>query len=183
MDLLLKPCTASDAGLLRQISRETYSETFAPWTGAAVLAQYLDEAYAPEKLLRELENPASRFYFLFRGGETAGYLKLNETPAQSDVHDPASLEVERIYVRSQFKGMGLGRYLIDFALDQAAGAGKIYVWLGVWEKNHPALGFYRKMGFAEFGTHPFRMGDEVQTDLLMRKFLNPSDGEPDHEEQ
>ena len=43
-----------------------------------------------------------------------------------------------------------------------------YIWLGVWEKNVRAINFYKKNGFVEFDTHQFILGDEVQTDYLMK---------------
>jgi ribosomal protein S18 acetylase RimI-like enzyme len=46
------------------------------------------------------------------------------------------------------------------------------VWLGVWEKNEAAIAFYKKMGFEEAGRHSFRMGDELQTDLVMKKVIS-----------
>jgi ribosomal protein S18 acetylase RimI-like enzyme len=46
---------------------------------------------------------------------------------------------------------------------------KDYVWLGVWEKNVDAISFYTKMEFYEAGQHSFRMGDELQNDLIMKK--------------
>ena len=58
---------------------------------------------------------------------------------------------------------------MDFALDQARKWGKTAIWLGVWEHNVPALGFYQKNGFRQVGHHDFVMGDEVQTDFLYLK--------------
>jgi ribosomal protein S18 acetylase RimI-like enzyme len=43
------------------------------------------------------------------------------------------------------------------------------VWLGVWEANEKAIGFYRSQGFEVFGAHTFRLGGEEQRDLLMRR--------------
>ena len=43
-----------------------------------------------------------------------------------------------------------------------------YVWLGVWEENVRAINFYKKQGFNEFDKHIFMLGDDAQTDLLMR---------------
>lgn len=57
------------------------------------------------------------------------------------------------------------------ALHEAAARGKKYVWLGAWEKHEPALSFYRKNGFCRVGSHPFVMGDDVQTDYILRKDL------------
>ncbi|WP_333648623.1 GNAT family N-acetyltransferase [Lacrimispora sp.] len=48
---------------------------------------------------------------------------------------------------------------------------KTYIWLGVWEKNAKSIAFYKKSGFYEIGADSFFMGEEAQTDLLMRKDL------------
>ena len=46
----------------------------------------------------------SDFFFLYVDNQLAGYLKLNEAPSQSDLNDDASLEIERIYIRSLLFG-------------------------------------------------------------------------------
>jgi len=45
------------------------------------------------------------------------------------------------------------------------------IWLGVWEKNNKAIAFYTKWGFEKFGEHVFMLGDDPQTDWLMKKVL------------
>lgn len=118
--------------------------------------------------------PSSMFFFLLSGEKLAGYLKVNEAPSQTDVNDPASLEIERIYVSGEFQGEGLGRYLMEQAISMAVERKKKYVWLGVWEKNEKAIRFYKRNGFCKIGTHSFVMGDDVQTDHIMRKDLSIS---------
>jgi len=63
----------------------------------------------------------------------------------------------------------MGKTLMDFALARAVELGRSWAWLGVWEKNTAAIGFYRRMGFREAGTHTFHMGGEIQTDYIMRR--------------
>ena len=46
------------------------------------------------------------------------------------------------------------------------------IWLGVWEKNFPAQKFYTDKGFRKFSEHAFVLGDDVQTDFLMKKELS-----------
>ena len=46
-----------------------------------------------------------------------------------------------------------------------------YVWLGVWEQNPRAIRFYEKNGFVPFDTHVFILGEDKQTDILMKKIL------------
>ncbi len=168
----VRPCLKEDLDLLQEISRETYYETFREMNDPAVMDAYLREAFNRERLLSELSDSRSRFYFLFVEGELAGYLKTNDAPSQTDINDPDSLEVERVYVRKAFKGRGYGSRLMEFALRKAGEMNKRFVWLGVWEKNDAAIAFYGKMGFKETGKHGFRMGDEVQTDLIMKKTLD-----------
>jgi len=169
---VIRPCTPGDLEALRHISIETYEQTFRGMTSRETMDAYLGEAFAREKLEKELAAEGCHFFFQECGMELSGYLKLNEAPDQSDLNDPRSLEIERIYVRAPFQGRGLGKTLMDFALRTALASRKDYVWLGVWEKNSAALAFYSKMGFAVAGTHSFRMGEELQSDLIMKRLLS-----------
>ena len=172
MNLTFRPCTMSDLETLRDFSRTNFYENFAHLNTPENMEDYLNEAFDTEKLRGELSNPASFFYFLYADDILAGYLKVNEVPAQSDLQDERSLELERIYISKNVQGAGLGQYLMDHAVRFAVQREKEYLWLGVWEKNEKALGFYRKNGFYEIGTHTFVMGDDAQTDYIMRKDLN-----------
>ncbi len=135
------------------------------------MAVYLEQAFSLDKLEGELKTPCSQFYLLMAGAEAAGYLKLNTGEAQSEAMDGQSMEIERIYIRNSFHKQGLGRLLIDKAAELAAEDHKTKLWLGVWEHNGNAVAFYSRMGFVQTGTHPFVMGDEVQTDYIMTKTL------------
>lgn len=171
MITLFRQCTIDDLDILQPFSRQRYFETFADLNTPDNMTAYLDEAFALEKLHAELSDANADFYFLYWDGRLAGYLKLNEALAQTDLHDEQSLEIERIYVSKEFQGEGLGRYLMDQAISIAIQRKKKYVWLGVWEKNEKALRFYKRNGFYQIGTHSFVMGDDEQTDYIMRKDL------------
>ncbi len=89
--------------------------------------------------------------------------------AQTESGDPHSLEVERIYVAKEFQGTGLGRRLMEEAVRLATEQKKEYIWLGVWEKNERAIRFYEGKGFYRTGSHTFTVGNDGQTDYIMRK--------------
>ena len=171
MNLSFRKCVPGDLETLQSVSRSTYDITFRHMNTPENMAAYLNSAFDLEKLRCELHDPASDFYFLYAAGVLAGYLKLNEGAAQTDIHDTESLEIERIYVTKEFQRKGLGGALIGKAIETARRRAKAYVWLGVWEKNVNAIGFYKKHGFYEVGRHSFVMGDEEQSDLVMRKDL------------
>ncbi|XUD04145.1 hypothetical protein IGJ34_002114 [Enterococcus sp. AZ177] len=81
------------------------------------------------------------------------------------------MEIERIYIDSDFKRLGLGKMLYNKAIERAKELNKTAIWLGVWERNFSAMKFYRKMGFTQVGAHSFFMGEDEQTDLIMKKNL------------
>lgn len=172
MTMELKVCNQEDVDALRHISRETFTDTFGAQNSLENLAAYLDQAYAPEQLRRELANKNSKFYFLYSDGELAGYMKLNIHDAQTEEMGADALEVERIYIRTRFKRRRLGKQLIEKAMEVARELDRKTIWLGVWEENQNAIAFYKKMGFVHVGSHSFYMGDDEQTDYIMQKALD-----------
>ena len=164
-------CTLSDIEELITIGRTTYYDTFHSMNSPETMERYLDEAFDRQKITGELTNPKSSFYFLYDEDVLIGYKKINFYPAQSDINDPKSLELERIYVLSEYKGKGYGTFMIDKTVQLAKENKCTSIWLGVWEKNLKALSFYQKQGFEIAGKHPFRMGNEIQNDYILRKVI------------
>lgn len=153
---------------LQRIGRQTFSETFADANTEENMQKYLDEGFSIEKLTEELSNHDSQFYFAELNDKTIGYLKLNIGSSQTELKDNKAIEIERIYVLKEFQGKKVGQLLYDKVIQIAMNANVEYVWLGVWEENPRAINFYKRNGFIEFDKHIFRLGDDIQTDLLMK---------------
>ncbi|KZE67134.1 GNAT family acetyltransferase [Fictibacillus phosphorivorans] len=171
MAINLKKCTLEDSHILKEISSETFYETFKQQNSPENMNAYLEKAFNIRQLEKELSDISSQFYFVYVNTEVAGYLKLNTDDSQSEKMGDESLEIERIYIRKKFQKHGLGKFLLNKARDIAIESNKKKIWLGVWEKNENAIVFYNKMGFVQTGTHSFYMGDEEQIDFLMTKTL------------
>lgn len=160
---------------LQQISRQTFSEAFTSGNSEANLQDYLEKGFSPTKLLHELRDPNSVFYFAMLHSQPIGYLKLNFGEAQTELKDPKSMEIERIYVLAAFLGKKPGQALLEKAIAIATTKGLDFIWLGVWEENARAIRFYEKNGFVAFDKHFFTVGTDKQTDILMRLDLKPVD--------
>ncbi|MFT4031539.1 MAG: GNAT family N-acetyltransferase [Siphonobacter sp.] len=154
-----------------EIGRSTFIDTFAEQNTPEDLAKYINKAFHIEQVRSEVLNPDSLFFLAELGDQIIGYLKLNIGKAQSDVNDSESLEIERIYVKKDFIGKEVGKLLFEKALSTAHELNLKYIWLGVWEHNPRAIRFYEKQGFQQFGTHTFVLGEDVQTDLLLKLYL------------
>jgi ribosomal protein S18 acetylase RimI-like enzyme len=165
---MIKKIGIQDIEQLQAIGRQTFAETFAESNSVEDMAKYLEEAYAHEKLSAELTDPNSEFYLVSIEHEVIGYLKLNFGKAQTELKDNKALEIERIYVAKAFHGQKLGQLLYDKAIEVAKEKKVEYIWLGVWEENHRAIQFYTKNGFVAFDKHIFKLGDDAQTDIMMK---------------
>lgn len=96
--ICFRKCTIEDLAELRALSSRAFFETFAAQNKPEDMEAYLKDAFSEEKMRAELLESGSTFYFLLVDSELAGYLKLNECGAQTDIHSPDSLEIERIYL-------------------------------------------------------------------------------------
>lgn len=168
MQLRLHQCDSDDLRPLANISRKTFSDAFEKDNNPQDFKAYVDHAFREDKLLEEIQNPNTTFYFVLKNAEKVGYFKLNEKAAQTDIKSAKSIELERIYVLQDFQGQRIGRWILGQVKKIALEKQKEFLWLGVWEKNTKAIEFYRKHGFSKFGTHPYYVGSDKQTDWLMR---------------
>lgn len=134
---------------LQEIGRQTFYETFSQsncWT----------------------KWRKRRIYFAKIDEKIIGYLKLNFGQSQTELKDDKAIEIERIYVLKEFHGNKVGQILYDKAIEVARQKNADYVWLGVWEENPRAINFYKKNGFVEFDKHIFKLGEDEQTDIMMK---------------
>lgn len=160
--------TLNDIDELQKIGRQTFFEIFSAENTAENMSKYLEEGFSLEKLTNELNNSNAEFYFATLGNNVIGYLKLNFGQSQTELKDNNAVEVERIYVLKEFHGKKVGQLLYNKAIEVAQRLNAHYVWLGVWEKNIRAINFYKKNGFIEFDKHIFKLGNDEQTDIMMK---------------
>ncbi|EGA91049.1 polyamine N-acetyltransferase [Planococcus donghaensis MPA1U2] len=169
MTTMIRTCAEKDVIELQDISISTFNDTFKDQNSPDHLHAYLEKAYNLNKLKKELAHPSSQFFFIYFKDQLAGYLKVNTGDAQTEAMGKDSLEVERIYIKNCYQKLGLGKQLITKAMELAQELGKKKIWLGVWEENENAIGFYEKKGFVQNGSHSFFVGEDEQTDLIMVK--------------
>ena len=168
----LAKANAPTAAQLADLGRQTFQDTFGATNLPADMAAYLAENFGPELQLAELQDRENTFLLAYMQNELVGYAKLRDNSAlglPDDQSPTGRLEIERLYVRDDWQGTGLGAALMRGILALADQLHCSAVVLGVWEKNDKARAFYQRFGFREIGQHAFRLGQDVQTDLILRK--------------
>ncbi len=164
----IRRLTVEDATLLQQIGRTTFAQTFSSNNSKENMEKYLEEGFSLTKLQAEIDDPNAEFYFAMQDNSIIGYLKLNIGQSQTEIKNDNALEIERIYVLKEFHGQNIGQRLFEKALERANAQKVDFIWLGVWEENRRAIQFYTKNGFVAFDKHIFKLGDEEQTDIMMK---------------
>ncbi len=165
----IRKATKEDLPALRNLAIKTYLDSFGEMNTKKDMDLYLEEAFNQKKIETEFSEPDSIFFLAFLNDEVVGYARIRNN--QEEFQDDGALEIHRVYAANHVIGKGVGKALLSYCLDYAKKIGKQSVWLGVWEKNERALRFYKKNGFVKFGQHAFRMGTDLQNDLLMKKVL------------
>ena len=165
----IRYATVKDAGLIAELSRQTFYETFASQNTKENMDKFMNEQFSKETLSREVGAPDNVFFLAYDGEEPVGYVKMRESINPQELGNSSAIEIVRIYATGNSIGKGVGKALIQRCMDIAVERKIDIVWLGVWEHNQRAIDFYTKWGFEKFGTHTFMLGDDAQTDWLMKK--------------
>jgi ribosomal protein S18 acetylase RimI-like enzyme len=159
---------------LAALGRQTFSETFAASNKPEDMTAYLAETYGPEIQLAQLQNPRCTYLLAEMQGEAVGYALVEEGSTlglAADASATNQLEIKQLYVVEDWIGTGLGGALMRRCLELAQANGATAVVLGVWEHNERAQAFYKRYGFRQIGEVAFKLGQDVQRDLIFRKGL------------
>ncbi|MCH4168437.1 MAG: GNAT family N-acetyltransferase [Streptococcaceae bacterium] len=121
---------------LQKLSKKTYIEAFSELIEKDDIYKFIDDKYSIDNLTKDLNDELNHFLFYVDKGLVCGYIMYS---IKSD-----SVEINRLYMLKQFKGLGIGTKLMDKGAMEARKNHKKKLSLGVLEKNVKALSFYQK---------------------------------------
>lgn len=170
-NISIKEATTGDAGLIADLSRQTFYDSFAADNTPENIDKFMNEQFTREKLMEEVGAPGNTFLLAYVGDEVVAYTRLRETASPLLMENGPAIEIARIYAKQNSIGKGVGSALMQQCMEIARQKNARVIWLGVWEKNYKAIAFYTKWGFEKFGDHVFMLGNDAQTDWLMKKIL------------
>jgi ribosomal protein S18 acetylase RimI-like enzyme len=167
-----------DALALAVLAERTFRAAFAESNSPANMQLHCAANYGQALQLAEIRKPGRETWVAEAEKRLIAYVQLRLDAASSIVLGERPVEIQRFYVDASHHGTGLAHQLMAHVLARAAEVGSAQLWLGVWERNPRALAFYRKWGFDVVGEHIFKLGDDPQRDLLMRRNVQSTIGEP-----
>jgi ribosomal protein S18 acetylase RimI-like enzyme len=163
--------TPVDAAMIADMSRRTFLDSFAANNTKEDMDKFMNEQFTREGLIAEVGATGNIFLVAEHNEQPAGYARLRENNNPPELKGMDTIEIARIYAEKEMIGKGIGKALMEKSIAIARELKKQLIWLGVWEKNFRAIEFYKGWGFKKFSEHPFVVGNDVQTDWLMKKQL------------
>ena len=166
----LRLCAPDDAAMLSLVASASVLEAFAGMLSGADLLAHCQLNNSPEAFAKYLAQPTARCVLAEAdpGDAPIGYIVCCEPDLPIDL-TPQDYELRRIYLLHRFQGLGIGRALMDAAVDHARALGRTRLLLGVYGKNLDAIRFYEKTGFTQIGERFFTVGSTTHHDAVMAR--------------
>ncbi|MBS1917078.1 MAG: GNAT family N-acetyltransferase [Bacteroidetes bacterium] len=171
MSIEIKFATTADAELIAELSQRTFYDTFAKHNTKENMDKFMADPFNKKALMKEIGEPGNIFLLAYLDNEAVGYVRMRESENPAELGNIDAIEIARIYTEQKTIGKGVGKALMLECISIAKKMAKKMIWLGVWEHNETAISFYERFGFEKFGSHIFMLGDDVQTDLLLKKAI------------
>ncbi len=172
MNIAIRKAETSDIKIICALGVTTFYEAYFLQDDSRDLASYILESFSSEQIEKELNDKDSTFFIAEFDGYAVGYAKLRANAPAECLREANAVEIQRIYILEKMKGRRVGDALMQRCFDEARRRSYEAVWLGVWEKNTAAQGFYLKYGFVKVGELDFPYGETVGTNHILKLDLN-----------
>jgi diamine N-acetyltransferase len=167
--LRVRAALPSDAARLALLGKATFLESYAHLLPVDDILVHTEHKHAPAVYASWLADATTPCWIaeVVPGAAPVGYLVATPPDLPLDDLTTRDLEIRRIYLLHQFQGFGLGRQMMQAALDTARAMGMQRALLGVYSRNTAALAFYARLGFQQVGTRQFRVGANEYFDYIL----------------
>ena len=170
-NLKIRKAVKTDAENLRNLEAETFYKKWRPTNTEADMQSYMRDNFSIEKINSDLSDNGIIHFLAETETKLVAYVQLKHNSSEGDLEGKKAIEIQRMYVMEEYFRRGIGRKLMNTAIDFAIVENYEVIWLGVWEQNFQAIEFYKSFGYEIYGSHLFVLGEDVTTDLLMKKIL------------
>lgn len=134
--------TIEDISLIQALSAEAWPKAFAGILSEEQIRYMMEMMYSTEALEKQIGEQGHIFLLAKEGSDYLGYLAY-----ETDYENGTGTKVHKIYLLPSAQGKGVGRALIEKAVEIARTAENTHLLLNVNRENRKAIGFYERMGF------------------------------------
>ncbi len=151
MSLSIRPAGLQDIQTIRTLAHDIWPKAYGTMISRAQRDYMLNWMYSPESLRQQMEAGHQFLLLETESGEALGYA------AYCPLSD-TQWKLEKLYVRVEMHGQGLGKTLLENVMERIRQKGPTHLELQV-NRTNPAVGFYHKMGFQILREADFEIGN------------------------
>ncbi|MPT47663.1 MAG: N-acetyltransferase [Sphingobium sp.] len=175
MHPLVRRAVPGDAAELAGLKLQTFRETFVDGELAIPyaeedLAVFESQSYSLATVRDELEDAHhAQWVAEDESGALIGYAHVGPCKLPHAEANADHAEIYQLYVVDEWQGAGMGRVLLDTALNWVEESQPGPIWLGVFSGNLRAQAVYISRGFVKVGEYEFKVGDHRDREFIMRR--------------
>jgi diamine N-acetyltransferase len=172
MSIVYRTPATEEAAAVAKLLRASFTEAFGHLYSAQDLALHFERGYTEPVLAADLANPSARYRVADDGGQLVGLIKIGLEPKLDyDAGGRKIVELDKLYLLSDYQGAGVAQVLTDWAVAEAVAAGADAMLLSVYSDNPRGQRFYQKNGFAHVANTYFMVGNQRDDEYLYLKEL------------
>lgn len=163
----------ADAEALAALGRATFVETFVEGFGVPYppedLSAFMAHSYSASFNAARLADPEQAVWAVEADGRLIAYAAAGPAKLLHPELSSTDGELYALYVRREAQGYGLGRALLELALEWLEAGGPRRLWLSVWSGNDKAQRLYARYGFTKAGEYAFPVGRWRDHEFIFRR--------------
>jgi len=155
--------TNKEIPTVQNLAREIWEEHYIKILSQEQINYMLDLFYSTNKIQSEIEEGIS-WEMLLDEDKPIGYLVCKI--------ESEKLYISKIYLKAETRGKGLGKFLLNRAIELAKQNDKTSIYLNVNKYNTDSISFYERNGFMKIDEGVFDIGNGyVMDDFILELIL------------
>lgn len=155
----------SEISEVRELLTTTWLDTYGDLLSQVTITTATSVWHSPDLLQKQAQSPDIYFGVAKdRDKKIIGLVTLR-------MLDAKAAKLQRLYIHPRYQRQGIGRRLLEKAMNFFAGIEKII--LEVEKQNQKGFSFYRKQGFKEVEQKQEQVGSESIEVIVMEKAVSP----------
>lgn len=155
----LREISTEETPIIRELAREIWNEHYIKILSQGQIDYMLELFYSESKIKSEIEEGVV-WEMLWEKENPIGYLVCKL--------ESEKVYISKIYLKSEMRGKGLGKFLLNRAIEIANENRKKSIYLNVNKFNTDSIAFYERNGFQKIDEGVFNIGNGfVMDDFIM----------------
>ena len=156
-----------DVAVLAAVGSAVFWDAYGGTAPDADIASHIESNFSEDAVAAAIARNDVTYLLAQERERCAGLIKICDGEVPKPVSAGSSVEVQQLYVSTDFQRRGIGALLLDKTVILTRNRGVAGIWLSCWTQADWAMAFYLKYGFSSLGEIAFRLADTDFVDNLM----------------